>query len=134
MEIEPISCFEVSEVEDRSSQTDEAAMIVAGDMLYLPKKLEEIDLEADEIVLRKEEKGRVLSILLFFKLKFLGSVSVKITKEIERLSCSVKCENPSAFLKLKENLPLLSVMMGITKIDIELAKNILNKFKIDIEV
>ena len=132
MEIEPISCLEVLPEEDTSSPTDEA-VIIGESILYLPKKLEEPDMEVEEIVLRKEEKGNLLNILLFFKLKSLGVVSVKITREIDRLCCSIKCENPSALLKLKENLPLLSAMLGIVKIDVELAKNISNKFKIDIE-
>jgi hypothetical protein len=133
MEIEPISSLEVLLEEDKSYLTDETAVIVREDMLPLQRKLEEIDLEAEEIVLRKEEKGGVLSILLFFKLKSLGAVSVKLTKEIDRLSCSVKCENPSASLKLKENLPLLRAMLPVVRIDIGLAKNISNKFKMDIE-
>ncbi|MEK9149580.1 MAG: hypothetical protein AAB267_06005 [Candidatus Desantisbacteria bacterium] len=131
MEIEPISCFE-TQLEEEDS--DEGVIIVREDMLTTTKRLEDQDAEVEEIVLRKEEKGGVLSITLFFKLKSLGIVSVHLTKEIDRLCCSVKCKDPSAFSRIKENLPLLSVMLGIAKIDVGMSKNISSKFKIDIEV
>ncbi|MDI6752211.1 MAG: hypothetical protein QME07_05060 [bacterium] len=131
MEIEPISCFE-TQLEEEDS--DDGAIMAREDMLTTPKRLEDQDAEVEEIVLRKEEKGGVLKIILFFRLKSLGIVSVQLTKEIGQLHCSVKCEDSSAASHIKENLPLLSAMLGIAKIDVVLAKNICKQFKIDIEV
>ncbi|MBU1599061.1 hypothetical protein KKG61_02985 [bacterium] len=131
MEIEPISCLETQLEEEDSA---EQVIIVREDILTLPKRLEDQDEQVEEIVLRKEEKEGLLSILLFFKLKSLGEISVKLTKEMGLISCSLKCENPSTFSRIKENLSLLSAMLGVAKIDVKMSKHISNKFKIDLEV